>query len=47
MDDDNTTQPESDVTTPEDIEQSPRGNPEPDSDAVEKSEDVLERVKPY
>jgi hypothetical protein len=47
MDDDKNSQPESDVTTPEDIEQSPRGNPEPDSDAVQRGEEVLERVKPY
>jgi hypothetical protein len=47
MDDDKNTQPEPDVTTPEDVEQQPRGNPEPDPDAVQRGEDVLERVKPY
>ena len=29
------------------IEQAPRGNPEPDQEAVEKGEENLERVKPY
>lgn len=29
------------------IEQAPRGNPEPDPDAVEKGQETLERVKPY
>jgi hypothetical protein len=47
MADENTTTPEHDTTTPEDVEQSPRANPEPDPDAVERGEDVLERVKPY
>ena len=47
MDDDRNTQPEPDVTTAEGIEQEPRGNPEADQDAVEKGEDVLDRVTPY
>ena len=47
MADENPTTPDRDTTTPEDVETSPRGNPEPDPDAVEKGEDVLERVKPY
>jgi hypothetical protein len=47
MEDDNSTQPEPDVTTGEGIEQQPRGNPDPDPEAVEKGEDNLRRVKPY
>jgi hypothetical protein len=47
MDDDKSTQPEADVTTAEGIEQQPRGNPDADQDAVDKGEDVLDRVKPY
>jgi hypothetical protein len=47
IDDDKNTQPEPDVTTAEGIEQEPRGNPEPDAEAVEKGEEVLGRVKPY
>jgi hypothetical protein len=47
MQDDDSTQPEPDVTTGEGIEQQPRGNPDPDSEAVEKGEENLSRVKPY
>lgn len=46
MADENTT-PEPDTTTPEDVSTDPRGNPEPDQDAVDQGQDVLERVKPY
>src|SRR4051812_10849750 len=42
-DDDTSTQPEPGVTTAEGIEQHPRGNPDIEPEAVEKSEDVLER----
>ena len=47
MTDDKSTQPEPDVTTPEDVEQQPRGNPDTDREAVDKGVDQLERVKPY
>lgn len=46
-DDDQTTDPQHDTTTPDGIENAPRGNPEPDRDAVDKGEENLERVKPY
>jgi hypothetical protein len=29
------------------VEQQPRGNPEPDQEAVARGEEVLERIKPY
>lgn len=41
------TEPRPDTTTPEDVEQHPRGNPETDQESVEKGVDQLERVKPY
>ena len=33
--------------TGDSVTQEPRGNPEPDQEAVEKGVDNLERVKPY
>jgi hypothetical protein len=47
MSEETKTDPEHDVTTPEDVEQAPRGNPDTDREAVEKGKDTLERVKPY
>ena len=46
-DDDQSIEPEHDTTTGDGIEQSPRGNPEPDQEALEKGQESLERVKPY
>lgn len=47
MSDNDQTTPDPDTTTPEDIEQAPRGNPETDQEAVDKGVEQLERVKPY
>jgi hypothetical protein len=48
MDNDETeTTPQRDTTTPEDVEQAPRGNPDTDQEALDKGTDQLERVKPY
>jgi hypothetical protein len=45
--DESQTEPQHDTTTPEDIEQQPRGNPESDQESVDKGVDQLERIKPY